>query len=221
MDGGADGAGVGGRVGSDVGADEGSVVGNSEGNGVGGFDGISDGGDVGMDVGAAVGSETGTLDGGRVGCPEGRDVGTPEGIAVGTLDGLPLTDGSADGSVELYVGELAIGNTDTETVLGHVVERAKTMASTSDGDSDLSQADMFANLLWLAPQKGGDGGVVDVTAWLNPPKSTNCKAFFNCEQKSFDKVTPSAFIQVAKEHHGSVASALKILQKDARGNPKE
>jgi hypothetical protein len=31
-------------------------------------------------------------------------------------------------------------------------------------------------------------GVVDVTAWLNPPKSTNCKAFFNCEQKSFDKV---------------------------------
>ena len=31
-------------------------------------------------------------------------------------------------------------------------------------------------------------GVVDVTAWLNPPKSTNCKAFFNCEQKSFEKV---------------------------------
>jgi soluble cytochrome b562 len=39
-------------------------------------------------------------------------------------------------------------------------------------------------------------------------------------KKSFDKVTPSAFIQVAKEHHGSVASALKILQKDARGNPR-
>ena len=31
-------------------------------------------------------------------------------------------------------------------------------------------------------------GVVDVTAWLNPPKSTNCKAFFQCDQKSFDKV---------------------------------
>jgi hypothetical protein len=31
-------------------------------------------------------------------------------------------------------------------------------------------------------------GVVDVTAWLNPPKSTNCKAFFNCDQKSFEKV---------------------------------
>ena len=31
-------------------------------------------------------------------------------------------------------------------------------------------------------------GVVDVTAWLNPPKATNCKAFFVCEQKSFDKV---------------------------------
>jgi len=39
-------------------------------------------------------------------------------------------------------------------------------------------------------------------------------------KKSFDKVTPSAFIQVAKEHHGSVASALNILQKDARGNPR-
>ena len=31
-------------------------------------------------------------------------------------------------------------------------------------------------------------GVVDVTAWLNPPKATNCKAFFVCEQKGFDKV---------------------------------
>ena len=79
-------------------------------------------------------------------------------------------DGSADVGVELYVGELAIGNTDTDTVLGHVVERAKKMASTSDGESDVSQADMFANLLWLAPQKGGDGGVVDVTALLKKRK---------------------------------------------------
>ena len=31
-------------------------------------------------------------------------------------------------------------------------------------------------------------GVIDVTAWLNPPKSTNCKAFYVCDQKPFDKV---------------------------------
>jgi hypothetical protein len=31
-------------------------------------------------------------------------------------------------------------------------------------------------------------GVIDVTAWLNPPKSSNCKAFFVADQKPFDKV---------------------------------
>ena len=31
-------------------------------------------------------------------------------------------------------------------------------------------------------------GVIDVTAWLNPPKSTNCKAFFVADQEKFDKV---------------------------------
>mmetsp|Transcript_20038 Transcript_20038/g.49860 ORF Transcript_20038/g.49860 Transcript_20038/m.49860 type:complete len:210 (-) Transcript_20038:418-1047(-) len=31
-------------------------------------------------------------------------------------------------------------------------------------------------------------GVVDVTAWLNPPKSTNCKAYFVADKQSFDKV---------------------------------
>ena len=31
-------------------------------------------------------------------------------------------------------------------------------------------------------------GVIDVTAWLNPPKSTNCKAFFVADQEPFDKV---------------------------------
>ena len=31
-------------------------------------------------------------------------------------------------------------------------------------------------------------GVIDVTAWLNPPKSSNCKAFYVADQKPFDKV---------------------------------
>jgi len=31
-------------------------------------------------------------------------------------------------------------------------------------------------------------GVVDVTAWLNPPKASNCKAFFVCDKQNFDKV---------------------------------
>lgn len=30
--------------------------------------------------------------------------------------------------------------------------------------------------------------MVDVTAWLNPPKSTNCKAYFVADKQSFDKV---------------------------------
>ena len=30
--------------------------------------------------------------------------------------------------------------------------------------------------------------VIDVTAWLNPPKSTNCKAFFVADKEPFDKV---------------------------------
>ena len=32
-------------------------------------------------------------------------------------------------------------------------------------------------------------GVIDVTAWLNPPKSSNCKAFYVADQKPFDKIT--------------------------------
>ena len=30
-------------------------------------------------------------------------------------------------------------------------------------------------------------GVVDVTAWLNPPKASNCKAFFACDGEPWEK----------------------------------
>ena len=40
-------------------------------------------------------------------------------------------------------------------------------------------------------------GVVDVTAWLNPPKSRNGKAFFVCDQMAFDKVMSAITSHVA------------------------
>lgn len=55
--------------------------------------------------------------------------------------------------------------------------------------SNASKADVkVGDVLRITTAVFNVPGVIDVTAWLNPPKSTNCKAFFVADQKPFDKV---------------------------------
>lgn len=55
--------------------------------------------------------------------------------------------------------------------------------------SNASKADVkVGDVLRITTAVFNVPGVIDVTAWLNPPKSSNCKAFYVADQKPFDKV---------------------------------
>merc|ERR1719482_2008935 len=73
---------------------------------------------------------------------------------------------------------------------------------------------------WAARKKLRNEEIIAISEAIQIIHSDDARDLF---KKSFDKVTPSSFIQVAKERHsvaGTVAGAVKILEKDTRGNPR-
>merc|ERR1719482_2281561 len=73
---------------------------------------------------------------------------------------------------------------------------------------------------WAVRTKLRNEEIIAISEAIQVIHSDDARDLF---KKSFDKVTPSSFIQVAKERHsvaGTVAGAVKILEKDTRGNPR-
>merc|ERR1719482_1935825 len=69
---------------------------------------------------------------------------------------------------------------------------------------------------WAARKKLRNEEIIAISEAIQIIHSDDARDLF---KKSFDKVTPAAFIQVAQKRH-TVAEAVKILQKNAHGNPR-
>merc|ERR1719331_1050268 len=67
---------------------------------------------------------------------------------------------------------------------------------------------------WAARKKLRNEEIIAISEAIQIIHSDDARDLF---KKSFDKVTPAAFIQVAQTHH-TVADAVKILQKNAHGS---